>query len=55
MKQTEERSLYNLILEDDKLCLVSLTTSQVDLIKWLRNEGYNLVLEKMNNNNPIII
>lgn len=57
MKQTEERSEYNLFIEDE-LILVSLTPSQIALIDWLRVEqGFDELLkyEKLDNISPLVI
>ena len=57
MKQTEEKSLYNLFVEDESF-LVSLTPSQISLIDWLINEHFfNEVLKynKLNNASPLVI
>lgn len=55
MKQTEERSLYNLTLESENTCLVSLTECQVNLIYWLGKYGYDFKLEKIEDISPIVI
>lgn len=55
MKQTEERSVYNLFIEDEPI-LVSLTPSQIALIDWLRVEqGFDELLkyEKLDNISPL--
>lgn len=57
MKQTEERSVYNLFIEDEPI-LVSLTPSQIALIDWLRVEqGFDELLkyEKLDNISPLVI
>lgn len=57
MKQTEERSIYNLFIEDEPV-LVSMTPSQIALIDWLRDEYcFNELLkyEKLDNTTPIVI
>lgn len=55
MPQSEERKTYNLTLEGVEQHLVSLTKSQADLIKWFKDRGYDLRLEELENNTPIII
>ena len=57
MKQTEERNIYNLFI-DDKPVLVSLTPSQISLIDWLRQEhclNELLWYEKLDDTAPIVI
>ncbi len=51
----EERKTYNLTLEGIEQYLISLTESQADLIEWLKDKGYDLKLEELENNTPIVI
>lgn len=57
MKQTEERSIYNLFIESEPI-LVSLTPSQIALIDWLRSAQYFdelLRYKKLDNATPLVI
>lgn len=55
MKQTEERNVYYLTLHNEETHYVSLTDSQVNLVNWLRHEGCDIKLEKVENKTPIVI
>lgn len=57
MKQTEERNLYMLFVEDEPYT-VSLTQSQIRLLDWLINEHFFnelLKYEKLDDKPPIVI
>lgn len=57
MKQTEERNLYMLFVEDEPYT-VSLTQSQIRLLDWLINEHFFnelLKYEKLDDKPPIMI
>lgn len=57
MKQTEERNLYMLFVEDEPYT-VSLTQSQIRLLNWLINEHFFnelLKYEKLDDKPPIVI
>lgn len=57
MKQTEERNLYMLFVEDEPYT-VSLTQSQIRLLDWLINEHFFnelLKYEKLDDKPSIVI
>ena len=57
MKQTEERNIYMLFVEDEPYT-VSLTQSQIRLLDWLINEHFFnelLKYEKLDDKPPIVI
>lgn len=54
MKNIEERKLYEFNMEGYK-AFVSLTESQVRLINWLEQNGYDFELTEMDQNAPIVI
>ena len=54
-EERETKKVYNFTLESESPILVSLTDSQVRLILWLQDQGYEMGLVEMNNSVPIEI
>ncbi len=54
MIHSEEREVYFLKLDGEPF-LVSLTSSQVSLLNWLKKHGYSLEIDKKVQNPPIVI